>query len=387
MTTVIARSPCDEAIHSPSRDGRSYERPMGPRTVAPGWLRCARNDGRVGPSIKQQRNFPTCNPLKKLKTAKESRFTSDAGARRDDRPRNARPDRRDRCRARFGPARHGRLPSELGPRLFRLRAAELPLFAGNARLLSFRRERVSGVGRRVARDRPSRRPALGRVPSPACDRSGRGGAGERRDDADGAGRDDLVRHPALHLCGEPARGAFADSAGVGRAGRGRRRARGAAGSRQRRVQSARAGVVGPRNRGPVDVGLASAAALGRRHVDRIRADAAGPAVAARLEARPLAARTTRPRRGVRRPAQPHDLSRPSADFCLGCCSLARNCPAKRRGTIASATSRPAAPPASKAAATSRLARKPANASQRKLSKKASSLRWRPIRPAPKIARG
>jgi hypothetical protein len=32
--TVITRSPCDETIHSLSTDGRSYERPMEPRTAA-----------------------------------------------------------------------------------------------------------------------------------------------------------------------------------------------------------------------------------------------------------------------------------------------------------------------------------------------------------------
>jgi hypothetical protein len=38
LLAVIARSPCDEAI-------------QGPRTVAPGLLRCARNDGGLDPAI------------------------------------------------------------------------------------------------------------------------------------------------------------------------------------------------------------------------------------------------------------------------------------------------------------------------------------------------
>ena len=60
--------------------------------------------------------------------------------------------------------------------------------------------------------------------------------------------------------------------------------------------------------------------------------------------------------------------------CSRCCSRARNCPARRRGMIASATSQRAGPPASNRAAKSRPARGPANASRRRLKKRASSLR-------------
>jgi len=49
--TVIARSPCDEAI-------------QGPRAVAPGLLRCARNDGGVDATIIGHRLKAIPQPIK-----------------------------------------------------------------------------------------------------------------------------------------------------------------------------------------------------------------------------------------------------------------------------------------------------------------------------------
>ena len=209
---------------------------------------------------------------------------------------------------------HGRLPPDLGLRPFRPGRADGAVRAGDAGAVAWRRQRVSRAGRRVAGARPSARAASRRVSqAPRADRR-RGGAGDGGELCDRLLRADPVRHPALHRRRQPDRRAVRRRAALGGVGRRRSRRRGAARLFQRGVQPAPAGLARAWNAIALHARLAAAAAVGGRRADRARADAGGGAAARRLALDGVAAGAlARPRRRLRRPAQPRHLSRPPAD--------------------------------------------------------------------------
>ena len=145
--------------------------------------------------------------------------------------------------------RHGGLPPELGPRLFRPRARGLCRIrreCASSRMSSRARfSALSGVSLAIAH-----RGGRAGAPSSAASSkiAGRGGAGQLRDVIGGAGRADLVRHSALHRRGEPARAPFLHAPPWVALARGRRRARGASYLRRAPRSIRRVGVARPRNR-------------------------------------------------------------------------------------------------------------------------------------------
>ena len=207
------------------------------------------------------------------------------------------------------------LPPELGPRRFPACLADAAVHAADAALVAHRGERVPPPGWRVAGACPSQRAERSGLLAPARDRRWRGGAGDRRQLRLRAERAHHLRHSPLHRGREPPRRTVRDRASLGQPRDRPRGDRGAVSSSARR-SSIRPGSCGSDSARRCRIRSTGArSCLGRASSFSASALARLPGVMDwlkrpdRWRARSAPARADR----LRRPAQPADLSHPSAD--------------------------------------------------------------------------